>query len=273
MLMLQGWVAPWASAALKDAQHTHWLGAGLWHFRIMQSAVQVITWLVPALFIGWLMGNTRLAIGWRNAHAPLQYVLPVFMVLLALPMVQALSFNPDTFSLSPRFHAQESYIRAAEKAAEAVLLPMLSAKDATSLICNLFIFALLPAICEEAFFRGFLQRHLSRVMNIHAAVLLTGFIFSVIHFQFFGFFARWFLGVLLGYMLAGSGSLLPGIIAHFTFNGLQVVLLYLRGLYPASTPSDAYVSIPPLHTLAAGLGLCAMFFVFLQQIPPRKESL
>lgn len=269
MLMLQAWVSPWAAYAVGAATKTHWQGAGLWHFRAMQSTVQVITWLIPAAFVGWLMGGFRRALGFQKAHSFVQYTLPVFMVILSLMLVQSLTFNASTFHLPAGMRALEASVHASEAQAELLLKPLLTSRSTSALAWNIFMFALLPAICEEAFFRGFLQRTFSRVMTIHAAVLLTGFIFSLIHFQFYGFFSRWFLGVIFGYMLAGSGSLFPSIIAHFLFNALQIVAIYVKPENFSSPATEAV--IPFFYTIAAGMGLCAMFFVFLQQIPPQDS--
>ena len=69
---------------------------------------------------------------------------------------------------------------------------------------NLFMIALLPAIGEELFFRGALQRSFTKMFsNPHVAIWVTAFIFSAIHMQFFGFFPRLFLGAAFGYIYLG----------------------------------------------------------------------
>ena len=74
-----------------------------------------------------------------------------------------------------------------------------------------------------------LQQSLTkRIKNVHVAVLLSAFIFSFIHFQFYGFLPRMFLGILLGYMFYVSGSLWTSILMHFVNNGSLVVLYYLN---------------------------------------------
>jgi membrane protease YdiL (CAAX protease family) len=76
-------------------------------------------------------------------------------------------------------------------------------------------------------FRGLFQRILRyNKVNMHLAVILSALVFSTIHMQFQGFIPRFFLGLILGYLLAFGGSLWIAIFAHFIFNGTQVVVTY-----------------------------------------------
>ena len=92
---------------------------------------------------------------------------------------------------------------------------------------NLFIIAIIPAIGEELFFRGYLQKQLSNLFNnIHLSILLTAFLFSAVHLHFHGLLPRFVLGILLGYLLYWSKNLWIPIIAHFVNNALAVILSY-----------------------------------------------
>jgi len=78
------------------------------------------------------------------------------------------------------------------------------------------------------FFRGVIQKKLKNILNNpHIAILITSFVFSAIHMQFFGFLPRFFLGMILGYLFYYSGNLWMPIIAHFINNALAVLLMYL----------------------------------------------
>ena len=105
---------------------------------------------------------------------------------------------------------------------------MLQVDTIWGLLANLVVIALIPAIGEELTFRGVLQQFLTkRCKNAHVAVWLSAFIFSFIHFQFYGFLPRMFLGLLLGYMFYYSGSLWTSILMHFVNNGVAVVVAFL----------------------------------------------
>ena len=49
-------------------------------------------------------------------------------------------------------------------------------------------------------------------------------IFSAFHFQFQTFLPRLFMGILLGYLLIWSGSIIISMIAHFLHNFLTLVI-------------------------------------------------
>jgi hypothetical protein len=53
-------------------------------------------------------------------------------------------------------------------------------------------------------------------------------VFSFIHFQFFGFLPRFFMGAFLGYLFYWSGSVWYSVAAHFANNGLAVLVYYLK---------------------------------------------
>lgn len=93
---------------------------------------------------------------------------------------------------------------------------------------NILIMAIIPAICEEFFFRGALQTYFIKLFkNKHIAILITAIIFSIIHFQFYGFIPRVLLGIYLGYLMIWSGSLLLPIIAHFLHNFLSITFDFI----------------------------------------------
>ena len=60
------------------------------------------------------------------------------------------------------------------------------------------------------------------------AIWLAAFIFSAIHFQFYGFVPRFLLGAFFGYLLVWSGNLWLPVLAHFTNNAVAIVFYYLK---------------------------------------------
>ncbi|MBR5434190.1 MAG: CPBP family intramembrane metalloprotease [Bacteroidales bacterium] len=93
---------------------------------------------------------------------------------------------------------------------------------------NILCMALIPAVCEEIFFRGFMQTVATDVFrNVHAAILVTALIFSILHGDVFNFIPRFVLGLLLGYLYIYAGTILIPIIAHLLHNTLVVLGLNL----------------------------------------------
>lgn len=101
----------------------------------------------------------------------------------------------------------------------------------TSLVRFFFsaiVVAVIPALAEELFFRGLLLGTLLRSrMNPYVAMVISGFLFSIIHFQFDNLIAITVLGSFLGFLYYISGSLWLPVLAHFINNFLTVLFKYL----------------------------------------------
>jgi hypothetical protein len=98
------------------------------------------------------------------------------------------------------------------------------------LMMNLLMIAILPAIGEEFLFRGVIQRLFTEwTRNNHIGIFLAAFLFSFIHFQFYGFLPRFMLGLFFGYLLFWSGSLWVPVTGHFINNALAVLYYHYTG--------------------------------------------
>ncbi len=98
-------------------------------------------------------------------------------------------------------------------------------------LLGFLVIGILAGIGEEVLFRGVLQPKLQYYLgNPHAGIWIAAFIFSAIHFQFYGFFPRMLLGAVFGYLYHYSGTLTYPIIGHILNNGITVVLIYLDKL-------------------------------------------
>ena len=119
-------------------------------------------------------------------------------------------------------------LKSQDEATQALVENLIYNTSFLSFFQNVLIIAFLPAFCEELFFRAFLQKRvLQKFANIHASIFLTAFIFSFIHFQFYGFIPRFVLGVVFGYIFYWSGSLWTTILLHFTNNFMAVLSGFL----------------------------------------------
>jgi sodium transport system permease protein len=90
---------------------------------------------------------------------------------------------------------------------------------------NVVIFALLPAVCEEVAFRGFILSGLEHHRRTLSAILLSALMFGFLHVLlslFQQLFNATLLGIVLGLLAVRSRSLLPGILFHFLNNALFV---------------------------------------------------
>ena len=130
-------------------------------------------------------------------------------------------------------------------------------------ILAFIVIAVIAGIGEELVFRGLLMRKLFLgIKNIHVAIWLAGFIFAVIHFQFYGILPRMMLGVLFGYLYYWTGNIWVPIVAHIFNNGLAIVLMYLYNLKIIKTDLESMDKMPTpiiFFSLFATIGLMFLF--------------
>jgi len=157
------------------------------------------------------------------------YILAILTMIVSLPVINlAIELN-EKMNLPEMLKSVEDWMRGTESKTAELTEAFLHTKSVNGLLVNIFMIALLPAIGEELFFRGYLQRIFGEwLKNVHVAIFITAIIFSTFHMQFFGFLPRVILGIMLGYLFYWSGSLWLPVGAHFFNNAAAVIVAYLH---------------------------------------------
>lgn len=94
----------------------------------------------------------------------------------------------------------------------------------------IYSIAIYPAIIEELAFRGVLYNYLNTILNERLVIIVTGFMFGIMHLSFISLFWLVPFGILVGIMRSRFGTLWYGVIFHFTFNLVAVFFdLYMHG--------------------------------------------
>ncbi|MDE6008066.1 MAG: CPBP family intramembrane metalloprotease [Muribaculaceae bacterium] len=154
----------------------------------------------------------------------------VIAFIIVIPALNWLVDWNQNLHLPESMKSVEETLRGWEDANSGIVEKMLSGASPLILTFAVLIVGLLTGFSEELFFRGGLQNILTR-SNVApwVAVWLTAFIFSALHFQFFGFIPRLFMGAFFGYLLIWSRNLWLPIFAH-AFNNSIVVLTFNSGM-------------------------------------------
>ncbi len=87
----------------------------------------------------------------------------------------------------------------------------------------LLVLALVPAICEELAFRGFILSGFRHIGRKWRAIVITAFFFGVVHGIIQQSLLACLLGVVLGFLAVQSGSIFPCIVFHLAHNSLAVL--------------------------------------------------
>ena len=221
--------------------------AGDTGMKLAQGFSSIMMFVVPPIVYYYLTRkeNQLESLGLRSPAEPTWIILiGVVLMFVSLPVTNQLARWNENTSLFSTFEKLEDYLRELEDMAAATTEKMLNVNTFGGLLLNLLVIALIPAIGEELTFRGVLQQGLARKMNPHIAIVVSAAIFSFIHFQFFGFLPRMFLGLLLGYMFYITGSLWTSILMHFVNNATAVVVYYLNNKGTISVDAEHFGEAP-----------------------------
>ena len=131
--------------------------------------------------------------------------------------------------------------------------------------------AVVPAVCEEFAFRGFVLTGLQRRFGAARAVVATAAVFGAFHvLKDLGLWERFvgsaLLGLLLGWVRVRTGSLWPGVLLHATNNALILTVASYEnrvGEWFGTTVEDGQHLPPAVLATAAGLALVGAGFVWL----------
>ena len=157
----------------------------------------------------------------------------------------------------------EAWMRTKENYASELTGLLIKSAGIGALIINVIVLAIIPSVAEEMIFRGILQQILCRIFrSYHIGIWITAFLFSAIHFQFFGFFPRLILGLSFGYLFYWSGNLWLAIIAHFINNAVLVVMSHFMGWNELGNKASGLAEKQILFPLVPALISVGIFYYF-----------
>lgn len=206
--------------------------------KLLQGVLSTVIFMLPALVFSYLSDQRPLNYLGVKKPIPLNFWwLGAILLFLAFPLASWVNQLNQHIHLPAFMKATEEKLRVAEENASKLTAAMLNMKGPSDLAAILFLIAFLPAMCEEFFFRGILQRLFIQISKRPwAGIIITAIIFSAFHGQFLGFFTRILLGILLGAIYWYSGSIWPSVIAHFINNAIQVIYVYYDKSYIDKEP-------------------------------------
>lgn len=86
------------------------------------------------------------------------------------------------------------------------------------LVVAIMLVCVQPALFEEFAFRGFMFNVIQKSGGTSAALIVTSFLFAILHLSILGLFWLLPLGLLFGYFRAKYGTIWYGVFGHFCYN-------------------------------------------------------
>jgi uncharacterized protein len=152
----------------------------------------VFIFLLPVLLYARVCHvKAAMHLGFKNNINILQAGLAVLIMLACLPAVGALQ---ELTEMLPWSKATLLKFKVAEDVYNKQVAVIARMDNVWDYIISVLVIALLPAVVEEALFRGGLQNLLSRWFKLPiVAVIITSIIFSAVHGSYLGFLSRFAL--------------------------------------------------------------------------------
>ena len=193
----------------------------------------LLVFIIPAFITARFITSKPMSFLKLNVTPHWRDILFVILLLaISMPAMNYIVYLNEQLSLPDSLSAIEQWMRATEDAAKAVTDSFLTGNTLLGLLGCVLLLGVLTGLSEEMLFRGALQGTLIESRNVHFSIWLTAFVFSVLHFQFFGFVPRMLLGAIFGYLLVWTGSLWVPVIAHALNNSVVVISSYFHPTTP-----------------------------------------
>ena len=243
--------------------------------RIAQLFSSLGAFLFPALMIAWLCSHDIKKYLFIGSMPDIQMIVlsMICMFFLALPisflenLITKLLTFPDF--MSPLLE----WMKEMDLRSEKLMMLLLKDNDIGTLFFNLIVIAVAAGVCEEFFFRGAMQRVVGKwVANPHLVIWIVAFVFSVFHFQLYGFLSRVLLGAFLGYLLYWSGNIWVPVFAHFANNGIAVLAMSNQKAQDATSFLEGISQEEMLPVAIASFVALLFFIYFCNRLRLRLEK-
>jgi len=165
--------------------------------------------------------------------------------------------------LPESWSAVMDWIQKTEAEAMELIAVLTRYDSAAGFFLNIVIIAFIPALGEEWFFRGHVQKYFTDwFRNAHLAIFVTAILFSAMHLQFMTFLPRFFLGLMLGYLFYVGGNLWYSVIGHFTNNLLALIAMRGKGPEELVSSMDRFKD-PIIYpgVIFSAVSVIAVFFL------------
>jgi sodium transport system permease protein len=128
------------------------------------------------------------------------------------------------------------------------------------------VIGLTPAVCEELTFRGLIFSGLRR-LGKWPAIFISAFLFALAHSSIYRLLPTLLMGVLLGFIVWRTGSILCGMIVHALNNGLMATLVHSESLAEKLNLKEA--AFLPWSLTLAGAVVLILSLLLLRTVPKR----
>lgn len=223
--------------------------------KVFQFFSAIGLFLVPA-FVVPLLFRERLArfLSLNRPQRWMPFVLVIPLLGFIYPFINWLNALNQALTLPESLSWLMEWMKRTETENNQLIQSFVNQDSLGQYLLNVLVIAITAAVAEEFFFRGLIQRLLYQWNGrAHLAIVVTAFLFSAFHMQFFGFLPRFVLGLIMGYLLLFTGTIWVPVFAHFinNFAGITAAFLKEKGVLQAGVEEQMAMNYPFVTALVS----------------------
>lgn len=230
-----------------------------------------LLFLPSVLFMLICHGKNKFWLGFNKHINAKQITLGFFLIFLANVIANPLAdLSKELLKNVPNLYALGLQMEAAYTEQ---VLALSNLKSWPEFLMAIVIMAFFPALFEEIFFRGAVQNLLERWWKMPLlALIVTSFLFSLIHMSVFLFLSRALLGFVLGLMYQRSKNLWVNIVAHFLNNTVAVIQLFWISRHAQKVELDKLDPKVPLWGGLIAVAITYGLFLLFEKVSAKNRT-
>jgi membrane protease YdiL (CAAX protease family) len=202
--------------------------------RLMTIAGQILFMLLPSLILAKVFyEDVGYIIRFKLPNWEEIFLFTIGLAILTPLMEYFLSMQNHFFTLwsanSNFIHTIKSFLDRLNDLVDKTYGNLLSVNSVFDGILVVIVAAVIPAICEEVMFRGFIQKSFEYKLKPFTAALITAVFFGLYHFNPYALIPLIALGLYFGFAAYISGSIFVPISLHFINNFMAVIFYFIFG--------------------------------------------
>ncbi|MGB8316771.1 MAG: CPBP family intramembrane glutamic endopeptidase [Ignavibacteriaceae bacterium] len=202
--------------------------------RLLTAGGQILFILLPALvFAKWIYEDVSTIIRFKLPDWK-EFAIFILGIVVLTPLLQNYLYIQNYIfaylaKVSPFFQSIKSSLDSLDKMIENTYGDLLSTNNFLEGIFVIIIVSIVPAVCEETMFRGFIQKSFEFKLKPFWAALITAIFFGLYHFNPYGLIPLIGLGLYFGFAAYTSNSIFIPMTLHFLNNFAAIILYFVFG--------------------------------------------
>lgn len=245
--------------------------------RLLTIGGQILLILLPTLLLAkFIFQDVTSSL---RVHFPTKKDISIFGLglILITPLLQSYIYIQNFFITklaenSPVIKSIKDLIDQLDKVVESAYGDLLVSNSFFESSFIVFVVAVIPAICEETFFRGYVQKCFEYKFKPIWSAFITAIFFGLYHFNPYGLLPLIALGFYFGFAAYKSNSIFVPMILHF-LNNFFAVIAFLVLDDPDIISSSATVNDDIFPQLIIFLILLIIFSAYIQFIRKKFYSI